>query len=94
MTRATWNGAVIAESEETVVVEGNHYFPSEAVRTEHLRPSEHHTVCGWKGRASYYDVVVGDAVNPDAAWSYPSPKPDAALVAGRIAFWRGVEVTP
>ena len=94
MARAVWNGVVIAESAKTVVVEGNHYFPPEAVQTEHLRPSEHHTVCGWKGTASYYDVVVGAAVNPNAAWYYPEPKPDAARIVGRIAFWKGVEVTP
>jgi uncharacterized protein (DUF427 family) len=94
VAKAVWKGVVVAESEDTVVVEGNHYFPPEAVRREHLRPSEHHTVCGWKGTASYYDVVVGDAVNPNAAWYYPEPKPDAAPVAGRVAFWKGVEVTP
>lgn len=94
MAKAVWKGAVIAESEDTVVVEGNHYFPPEAVRREHLRSSEHHTSCGWKGTASYYDVVVGDDVNRNAAWYYPGPKPDAARVAGRIAFWKGVEVTP
>jgi len=94
VARAVWNGAVIAESEDTVVVEGNHYFPAEAVRTEYLRSSEHHTVCGWKGTANYYDVVVGDAVNQNAAWYYSEPEPAAARVAGRIAFWRGVEVTP
>jgi uncharacterized protein (DUF427 family) len=93
MARAVWNGVVIAEGEDTVVVEGNHYFLPESVRTEHLRPSENHTVCGWKGTASYYDVVVGGAVNRDAAWYYADPKPAAARVAGRIAFWRGVEVT-
>ena len=94
MPRAVWKGAVIAESDDTVVVEGNHYFLPEAVRKEYLRPSQHHTVCGWKGTASYYDVVVGDAVNPNAAWFYPEPELAAAQVAGRIAFWRGVEVTP
>jgi uncharacterized protein (DUF427 family) len=94
LARATWNGAVVAESDDTVVVEGNHYFPPESVRREHLRPSEFQTVCGWKGTAGYYDVVVGDAVNRNAAWYYPDPKPDAVRVAGRIAFWRGVEVTP
>lgn len=93
MARAVWNGVVIAESENTVVVEGNHYFRPESVRAEHLRPSDNHTVCGWKGTASYYDVVVGGAVNRDAAWCYPDPKPAAARVASRIAFWRGVEVT-
>lgn len=93
MVRAVWKGAVIAESEDTVLVEGNHYFPREAVRGEHLRPSEHHTVCGWKGTASYYDVVVGGDVNGNAAWYYAEPKPDAVKVAGRVAFWKGVEVT-
>ncbi len=94
MARATWNGALIAESDACVVVEGNHYFPREAVRAEHLRPSEHHTVCGWKGTASYYDVVVGGQVNRNAAWYYPDPTLAAAQIAGRIAFWHGVEVTP
>lgn len=92
--KATWNGAVIAESEDTVVVEGNHYFPAQAVRAEHLRPSPTRTVCGWKGTASYHDVVVGDAVNRDAAWFYPEPKAAAANIAGRIAFWKGVRVEP
>ena len=94
MATAVWNGIVIAESGQTVVVEGNHYFPPEAVRKEHLRPSRHHTECGWKGTASYYDVVVNDAVNPNAAWYYPEPKPEAARIAGWIAFWKGVQVTP
>jgi uncharacterized protein (DUF427 family) len=92
MIRATWNGAVIAESERTVVVEGNHYFPADAVRKEHLRPSATHSVCPWKGEASYYDVVVGDEVNPDAAWYYPDPKQAAREIAGRIAFWKGIRV--
>jgi uncharacterized protein (DUF427 family) len=90
--RATWNGVVIAESPETIVVEGNHYFPAEAVKPQHLRPSSTHTTCGWKGVASYHDVVVGDAVNPDAAWYYPDPKAEAREIAGRIAFWKGVRV--
>jgi uncharacterized protein (DUF427 family) len=92
MPKAIWNGTVIAESTDTVVVEGNHYFTPGAVRSEHLRPSDHHTVCGWKGTASYYDVVVGEAVNPNAAWTYPEPKPEAAEITGRIAFWKGVTV--
>jgi uncharacterized protein (DUF427 family) len=92
MAKATWNGAVLAQSDETVVVEGNHYFPAEAVSQEHLRPSEHHTVCPWKGTASYYDVVAGDQVNPNAAWYYPTPKDAAKEIAGRIAFWKGVKV--
>lgn len=90
--KATWNDAVLAESDDTLVVEGNHYFPAEAVRSEHLRPSDHHTVCPWKGTASYYDVLVGDQVNPNAAWYYPQPKEAARHIAGRIAFWKGVVV--
>jgi uncharacterized protein (DUF427 family) len=92
MARATWNGAVLAESESYEVVEGNVYFPASAVKSEHLRPSETHTVCGWKGTASYYDVVVGDAVNGDAAWYYREPKEAAKNVLGHIAFWKGVSV--
>lgn len=92
MPRAIWNGTVIAESDDCVVVEGNQYFPPAAVKAEHLRPSATHTVCGWKGTASYYDVVVDGAVNKDAAWYYPEPKAAAAQIAGRIAFWRGVTV--
>jgi uncharacterized protein (DUF427 family) len=90
--KATWKGAVLAESEETVVVEGNHYFPAESINREHFRESETHTVCPWKGRASYYDVVVGGDVNRDAAWYYPEPKEAAREIAGRVAFWRGVTV--
>jgi uncharacterized protein (DUF427 family) len=92
MARATWNGAVLAESDRTVEVEGNHYFPPEAVRREHLRDSATHTVCGWKGTASYYDVAVGGQVNKDAAWYYPEPKPAAANIKDYIAFWKGVRV--
>jgi uncharacterized protein (DUF427 family) len=93
MAKATWRGAVIAESATFELVEGNVYFPPEAVRREHLRASDTHTTCGWKGEASYYDVVVGGEVNRDAAWYYPTPKSAAAQVAGYVAFWRGVEVT-
>ena len=92
MAKATWNGAVIAESPETVLVEGNHYFPPAAVKKEHLRPSTTHTVCGWKGTASYYDIVVGDQTNKDAALYYPTPTAAAKQVEGRIAFWKGVKV--
>ncbi len=92
MARAIWNGAVIAESDATVVVEGNHYFPPEAVKREHLSVSASHTVCGWKGTASYYDVVVDGATNKDAAWYYPEPKDAARQIAGYIAFWHGVRV--
>ena len=90
--KATWKGAVLAESEDTVVVEGNHYFPGDSLRREHFRESKTHTVCGWKGTASYYDVVVDGSTNRDAAWYYPDPKDDAKQVLGRIAFWRGVQV--
>lgn len=92
MAKATWRGVVIAESETFELVEGNVYFPPDAVRREHLRASDTHTTCGWKGEASYYDVVVGGEVNRDAAWYYPTPKAAAAQVAGYVAFWRGVEV--
>jgi uncharacterized protein (DUF427 family) len=90
--RATWKGEVLAESEETVVVEGNHYFPAESLRREHFRESETHTVCPWKGTASYYDVQAGGEVNKDAAWYYPEPSDAAKQIKGRVAFWRGVRV--
>jgi uncharacterized protein (DUF427 family) len=92
MPRAVWNGTVIAESPDIVVVEGNHYFPAESVRQDFLRPSDTHTVCGWKGTASYYTLDVNGQTNPDAAWSYPDPKPEAAQVKGRVAFWKGVRI--
>jgi uncharacterized protein (DUF427 family) len=92
MARATWNGAVIADSPHTEIVEGNHYFPATAVRAEFLRPSATSTVCGWKGTASYYDVVVDGKTNKDAAWYYADPLPAAAKIKGRIAFWKGVQV--
>jgi uncharacterized protein (DUF427 family) len=90
--KATWKGAVLAESDETVVVEGNHYFPADSVKREHLRESGTHTTCPWKGEASYYDVVVGGEVNADAAWYYPEPKEAARQIKDRVAFWRGVRV--
>ncbi len=90
--RATWNGAVIAESADTVVVEGNHYFPAAAVRKDLLRPSTTTTMCGWKGEASYYDIVVDGEVNKDAAWYYAKPLPEAKQIEGFVAFWKGVEV--
>ena len=92
MPRATWNGAVLAESDRTLVVEGNQYFPPDAIKREYFRPSETHTVCGWKGTASYYDVVVDGQVNKDAAWYYPTPKEAATQIAGYVAFWHGVQV--
>ena len=90
--KATWKGAVLAESDDTVVVEGNHYFPADSLKREHFRESATHTTCPWKGLASYYDVVVGDEVNADAAWYYPEPKDAAKEIKGRVAFWRGVRV--
>lgn len=93
MAKAVWNGAVLAESERYEVVEGNIYFPPDTVNRSYLRDSDHHTVCGWKGTASYYDVVVDGQVNKDAAWFYPVTKPAASQVAGFIAFWRGVAVS-
>jgi uncharacterized protein (DUF427 family) len=90
--KAIWSGAVLAESDDTVVVEGNHYFPAEALRREHFRASETHTTCGWKGIASYYDVFVDGKVNADAAWYYPEPKEAAKSITGRVAFWKGVMV--
>lgn len=90
--KAVWNGVVLAQSEDTVVVEGNHYFPPEAIRREHFRPSSHESFCGWKGTARYYDVVANGQTNPQAAWYYPEPMPAAENVRGRIAFWKGVAV--
>jgi uncharacterized protein (DUF427 family) len=92
--QATWNGNVIAESDQTVAVEGNQYFPVADVRAEFLRPSDTHTTCHWKGEASYYDLVVGDEVNKDAAWYYPQPSEAAERVRDRVAFWKGVKVEP
>lgn len=92
MVEAIYNGTVIARSDRTRVVEGNHYFPPDSLVREHFEPSDTHTVCGWKGTASYFHVVVGDDRNPDAAWTYPAPKAAAAEIKDHVAFWRGVEV--
>ena len=92
MVRAQWNGAVLAESAHTQMVEGNHYFPPDAIRRQHFRPSDTHTVCSWKGTASYFDIVVGEKVNKDAAWYYPTPLPAAKQIADHVAFWKGVQV--
>jgi uncharacterized protein (DUF427 family) len=90
--RATWNGAVIAESDRTTVVEGNHYFPLEDVHRRFLIESAKHTLCMWKGTASYFSLEVGGVFNTDAAWTYPNPTTEAQEIKGLIAFWRGVEV--
>lgn len=92
MAQAIWNGAVIAESNETVYLEGNHYFPREAVKHEYLRESDEHTVCFWKGVASYYDIEVNGDVNPGGAWYYPDPSDAALQIKDHIAFWRGVKI--
>lgn len=92
MIKAIWNGKVIAESDRTEIVEGNHYFPAEALHKEFFRSSETHSVCPWKGIASYYWIEVDGKKNPDAAWYYPDPKPAARNIAGRVAFWKGVRV--
>jgi uncharacterized protein (DUF427 family) len=94
MLRAVWNGAVLAESDRTEVVEGNHYFPPGSIRAEHFRECATQTVCSWKGTASYYDLEVAGRVNRDAAWYYPEPLPAARHIAGYVAFWKGVEVQP
>ena len=93
MARADWNGATIAEGADDVVVEGNVYFARGDVRAEHLLPSDHTSICPWKGTARYHDVVVDGRVNANAAWYYPDPKPAAAQIRDRIAFWKGVSVT-
>ena len=93
MPQARWNGAVIAESNDCKTVEGNYDFPPEALKREFVQPSSTHTVCSWKGTASYYDVVVEGQINRDACWYYPECKPDAKHIEGYFAFWRGVEVT-
>jgi uncharacterized protein (DUF427 family) len=92
--KAIWNGQVIADSDDTVVVEGNHYFPRSAVNDEFLEPSPTTTVCGWKGTANYFSLSVDGKRNPDAAWYYAKPKDAAKEIKGRVAFWKGVKLTP
>lgn len=91
--KATWNGTVIAESEATVEVEGNQYFPSDSLDRQYVRASDTTSVCPWKGTASYYTLDVDGQTNPDAAWFYPDPKPEAANIREHVAFWKGVEIT-
>ena len=92
--KAIWNGRMVAESDDIVTVEGNAYFPADALRREFVRPSDHTSVCGWKGTARYHTLEVDGHTNPDAVWYYPDPKPAAANIRGRVAFWRGVRVIP
>ncbi len=92
MPKAIWKDTIIAESDETIMVEGNHYFPLESVKEDHLKESKHQTFCPWKGKASYYDVVVNGDVNENAAWYYPNPSDAAERIEDRVAFWHGVRV--
>lgn len=92
MPSATWNGSTIAQSDDTIVIDGNHYFPPDSIVAELYRPSSHTSVCSWKGDARYYDLEVDGETNPDAAWYYPEPKDAAKEIAGYVAFWKGVEV--
>jgi len=94
MARAIWNGAVLADSDQTIVVEGNHYFPPQSIHTRYFKPSDTHSTCGWKGEASYYHIEANGQLNRDAAWYYPDPKEAAAEIKGCIAFWKGVQVDP
>ncbi len=91
--KAIWKGQVLAESEDTIVVEANHYFPAASINKDYFVPSDTKSTCPWKGEASYYSIVVDGEENKDAAWYYPAPKEAAERITGRVAFWRGVEVT-
>ena len=92
MAKAIWNGKVIAESDDTVIVEANHYFPPDSLNRQLLVESDHQTVCGWKGTASYFDIVVDGKSNQQAAWYYPNPKEAVSNIRDHVAFWKGVEV--
>ncbi len=94
MAKAIWNGVILAESDETIVVEGNHYFPPDTINRQYFQDSTTHTTCPWKGVASYYTIVVDGQQNKDAAWYYPSAKEKAKNIEGYVAFWRGVTVEP
>ncbi|MEW7984968.1 MAG: DUF427 domain-containing protein [Candidatus Thiodiazotropha sp.] len=91
--KAIWNGGLLAESNRTLIVEGNHYFPPDSLNREYFRNSDTTSLCAWKGMASYYTICIGDKINPDAAWYYPSPSSAAAEIRNHVAFWHGVEVT-
>ncbi|PKO15108.1 MAG: hypothetical protein CVU39_12155 [Chloroflexi bacterium HGW-Chloroflexi-10] len=94
MTKAIWSGKVVAESDHTIIVEGNHYFPPGSINSDYFTKSDHHTSCYWKGIASYYDLSVDNAINKNAAWYYPEPEEAAKNIQGYVAFWKGVEVNP
>ena len=91
--KAIWNDTVVAESKDTVLLEGNHYFPADSLNPSYVSASNHKTICAWKGQASYYSLLVNGEVNTDAVWYYPDPKPEAEEIRGRVAFWKGVKVT-
>ncbi len=93
MAQATWQGVVLAQSDETIKIEGNQYFPPDSVDRQYLEDSATHSTCPWKGEASYYTIVVNDNKNPDAAWYYPAPKEAAAEIKGYVAFWKGVSIS-
>ncbi len=90
--KAIWNGVTIAQSDDTVVIEGNHYFPETSLNRDYITFSNHHTMCSWKGQASYYSLLVNGEMNTDAAWYYPDPKPEADNIKGHVAFWKGVKI--
>jgi uncharacterized protein (DUF427 family) len=90
--KAVWNGVVVAESDDTVVVEGNHYFPESSLKREYVTFSNHRSSCPWKGQAHYHSLLVNGEMNPDAVWYYPDPLPAASMIKGRVAFWKGVQV--
>lgn len=92
--KAVWNNTVVAESPDTVLVEGNHYFPESALKREFTAFSNHKSMCAWKGQASYLSLIVNGEMNPEAVWYYADPKPEAEMVRGRVAFWKGVKIEP
>ncbi len=94
MAKATWNGEILAESDQTIMIEGNHYFPPDSIKKEYFQPNDSHTTCPWKGIASYYDLNVTGKVNTGAAWYYPEPKEAAKEIKNYVAFWKGITVTP
>jgi len=92
--KAIWNGIVVAQCEDTVLIEGNHYFPEASLNRQYVTFSNHRSTCPWKGQASYYSLLVNGEMNTDAAWTYPDPKPEAEEIRGRVAFWKGVKIEP
>jgi uncharacterized protein (DUF427 family) len=93
MSKAIWNGAVLAESNDTIQIEGNQYFPPDSIKRQYLEDSDTHSTCPWKGEASYFHVIVNGEKNPDAAWYYPNPKDAAAQIKNYVAFWKGIKIS-